>query len=116
MPRILPISDVNGHGGYLEGARALPSKAQTSLSHLKIYNGPFSGESIWKIFLRSFPFVLSPVVGHVLFGVKYSLDNGALMYLIDVVRVPRILHANNTAQYVPRFLSPVFVAWPQANN
>ena len=86
------------------------------LSQLKIYNGTFSGESIWKIFMRSFPFVLSPVVGHVLFGVKYSLDNGALMYLIDVVRVPRILHANNTAQYVPRFLSPVFVAWPQANN
>ncbi|KAI1784320.1 MFS general substrate transporter [Ganoderma leucocontextum] len=33
----------------------------TFLRQLKIYNGTFSDESVWKIFLRPFPFVLSPV-------------------------------------------------------
>ncbi|KAM5538357.1 hypothetical protein V8D89_007959 [Ganoderma adspersum] len=31
------------------------------LSHLKIYNGTFSDESVWRIFFELFPFVLSPV-------------------------------------------------------
>ena len=29
---------------------------------LKVYNGTFSDESLWKIFLRPYPFILSPVV------------------------------------------------------
>ena len=43
---------------------ALPqaTKLPTFLSQVKIYNGTFSDESMWKIFLRPFSFILSPVV------------------------------------------------------
>ena len=34
----------------------------TFVSHLKVYNGTYSEQSVWKIFLRPLPFVLSPVV------------------------------------------------------
>ncbi|KAM5535242.1 hypothetical protein V8D89_011048 [Ganoderma adspersum] len=37
------------------------SNPPTCLSQLKIYNGTFSDESIWRIFLQPFPFILSPV-------------------------------------------------------
>ncbi|KAI1791956.1 major facilitator superfamily domain-containing protein, partial [Ganoderma leucocontextum] len=37
------------------------SNLPTFLSQLKIYHGTFSDESVWKIFLRPFPFILSPV-------------------------------------------------------
>nr|VWO95044.1 Cercosporin MFS transporter CTB4 (Cercosporin toxin biosynthesis cluster protein 4) [Ganoderma boninense] len=36
-------------------------KPPSFLSHLKIYNGTFSDESLWRIFVRPFPFLLSPV-------------------------------------------------------
>ena len=32
------------------------------VSTLKIWNGTFTDESLWKIFLRPIPFLLSPVV------------------------------------------------------
>ncbi|KAM5540669.1 hypothetical protein V8D89_005700 [Ganoderma adspersum] len=35
------------------------AKPPSFLSHLKIYNGIFSDESLWKIFVRPFPFLLS---------------------------------------------------------
>jgi len=38
-------------------------KKPSYLSQLKIWHGTFSDESIVKIFLRPFPFLLSPVVG-----------------------------------------------------
>ena len=38
------------------------SNTPTFFSHLKIYNGTFSDESIWRIFLEPFPFLLSPLV------------------------------------------------------
>lgn len=43
--------------------RSAPSPSPPSfLSSLKVYNGTFSDESVWKTFLRPFPFLLSPVV------------------------------------------------------
>lgn len=43
--------------------RNVPSaKPPTFLSQLKIYNGTFTDDSVWKIFFRPLPFVLSPVV------------------------------------------------------
>ncbi|PIL27048.1 MFS general substrate transporter [Ganoderma sinense ZZ0214-1] len=43
------------------GRNASLPKPPSFLSHLKIYNGTFSDESLWKIFVRPFPFLLSPV-------------------------------------------------------
>ena len=37
---------------------------KTYVSQLKIWNGTYSQSNILKIFLRPFPFLLSPVVGH----------------------------------------------------
>ena len=34
----------------------------TFISQLKVYNGTYSEQNVWKIFLRPLPFVLSPVV------------------------------------------------------
>ncbi|KAM5535243.1 hypothetical protein V8D89_011049 [Ganoderma adspersum] len=64
--QMLGISDVEIRDGNHEGAP--PSNALTFLSQLKIYNGTFSVESVWKIFLRSFPFILSPVTWFVFVG------------------------------------------------
>ena len=36
--------------------------APSLFSQLKVYNGTFSGESLWKIFIRPFVLILSPVV------------------------------------------------------
>ena len=44
---------------------ALSPNQPSFLSQLKVYNGTFCEESVWKIFLRPFPFLLSPVVRHV---------------------------------------------------
>ena len=38
------------------------SARQSFISTLRIWNGTFTDESIWTIFLRPFPFLLSPVV------------------------------------------------------
>ena len=37
---------------------------QSYISSLRVWNGTFTDESIWTIFLRPFPFLLSPVVRH----------------------------------------------------
>ena len=43
------------------------------LSQLKIYNGTFSEESMWSLFLRPFPFILSPVVCiHIISTIPWS--------------------------------------------
>nr|VWO94013.1 Multidrug transporter TPO1_2 (Clotrimazole exporter TPO1_2) (Drug:H(+) antiporter TPO1_2) (DHA TPO1_2) [Ganoderma boninense] len=39
----------------------LASDKATFRSHLKIYNGTFCDETVWRIFLRPFPLLLSPV-------------------------------------------------------
>ena len=44
------------------GSDSRPSKEPTFVSQLKVYSGTFSEESLWKIFLQPFPFILSPVV------------------------------------------------------
>ena len=41
---------------------AWSSYLPTFFSRLRIFNGTFSDESLWKIFLRPFPFILSPMV------------------------------------------------------
>ena len=47
------------------------SSARTYVSQLRIWNGTYSQDGILRIFLRPFPFVLSPVVGHLrLFFIK----------------------------------------------
>ena len=45
----------------VEGASQSP-EAPSYLSSLKVWHGAFTDESIFKIFLRPFPFLLSPVV------------------------------------------------------
>ena len=47
----------------------------THLSHLKIYNGTYSDESIWRLFLQPFPFLLSPVVRKHLITIVRTLRN-----------------------------------------
>ena len=42
--------------------RVSQPRPPTYVSQLKIWHGTFTDESIWKIFLRPFPFLLSPVV------------------------------------------------------
>lgn len=37
-------------------------RATFTLSQLKVYNGTFSNESLWTLFLQQFPLILSPVV------------------------------------------------------
>ncbi|PIL31058.1 MFS general substrate transporter [Ganoderma sinense ZZ0214-1] len=44
-----------------KGPRAPPSRSFSALSYLKIYNGTFSDESVWKLFLGLFSLILSPV-------------------------------------------------------
>ena len=39
-------------------------KSKTYVSQLRIWNGMYSQDNILKIFLRPFPFIFSPVVGH----------------------------------------------------
>ncbi|PIL28608.1 MFS general substrate transporter [Ganoderma sinense ZZ0214-1] len=53
------------------GFTGSPSKLPTFLSQFKIYNGTFSDETIWRIFLRPFPFLLSPVTWFAFIG--YSM-------------------------------------------
>ena len=43
--------------------RPIPS-SRTYVSQLRIWNGIYSEANILKIFLRPFPFLLSPVVSH----------------------------------------------------
>ena len=43
--------------------KLIPS-SNTYVSQLRIWNGIYSEANILKIFLRPFPFLLSPVVGH----------------------------------------------------
>lgn len=47
-----------------EIASVVPNALTTSsyISQLKIWNGSFSDEPLWRIFLKPFPFILSPVV------------------------------------------------------
>ncbi len=74
----------------------------TFLSQLKIYNGTFTDESVWKIFLRPFPLILSPVVrtayGH--FLVRHYLIL-FWCHLTDVVHLPGLRDANGVAECVP---------------
>ncbi|PIL31132.1 MFS general substrate transporter [Ganoderma sinense ZZ0214-1] len=46
---------------HVDRASVLPAKPPPFLSQLRIYNGTFSDENLWKIFMRPFPLVLSPV-------------------------------------------------------
>ena len=39
-----------------------PSRKRPTFGQLKVYNGMSSGENVWNIFLRPFPFVPSSVV------------------------------------------------------
>ena len=39
-------------------------RSKSYVSQLRIWNGTYSEDNILKIFLRPFPFLLSPVVGH----------------------------------------------------
>ncbi|KAM5538339.1 hypothetical protein V8D89_007941 [Ganoderma adspersum] len=57
-PRTSAESDVEIRN---TGPCVSPPNAPSFLSQLKVYNGTFSNESVWKIFLRPLPFMLSPV-------------------------------------------------------
>ncbi len=56
LEKVAAASDV-------ESVDASPQPTMPSyLSQLRIWNGTFTDVSMWKIFLRPFPFLLSPVV------------------------------------------------------
>ena len=64
------------------------------LSTLKLWHGTFTDESIWKIFLRPFPFLLSPVVCPIqLVDKNVKLTSP----VIDVVPVPDTRIADRVA-------------------
>ena len=46
---------------YLDHNAFYP-KPPSFFRQFKVYNGTFSGDSLWKIFLRPYQFILSPVV------------------------------------------------------
>ena len=60
---------------------ALSPKPPSFLSQLKIYNGTFSDESVWKIFFRPIPFILSPVV-------RTACDQFLVPHYLNPVMVP----------------------------
>ena len=55
------MSEVETHD-FDHDALPTSSTPPTFSSQLRIYNGTFSEESLWRISLRPFPFLLSPVV------------------------------------------------------
>ena len=59
MEKEVPVAEVESVGRISPAHPAPPSYIST----LRIWNGTFTDESIWTIFLRPFPFLLSPVVG-----------------------------------------------------
>ncbi|KAI1791982.1 major facilitator superfamily domain-containing protein [Ganoderma leucocontextum] len=61
MPRTSAMSDVSDAEIRKVNPNAPSPNPPTFLSQLRIYNGTFSDESVRKIFLRPFPFLLSPV-------------------------------------------------------
>ena len=71
---------------------------KTYVSQLKIWNGIYSQTNVLKIFLRPFPFLLSPVVS-LLFLLK-TLKSELHAFLKDLVRVLRAWNANRVVQWV----------------
>ena len=69
---------------------------KTYVSQLKIWNGIYSQTNVLKIFLRPFPFLLSPVVS-LLFLLK-PLKSKLHALLIDLVRVRRVWNANRVVE------------------
>ena len=67
MNRVESISTTNDpEEGGLED-KSLPSierPVATYVSQLRIWNGVYSQANVFKIFLRPFPFLISPVVSH----------------------------------------------------
>ena len=63
--------------------KPIPSQ-KTYVSQLRIWNGIYSKDNIFKIFLRPFPFLLSPVVGH-LSSLKTYKNLSRIPLLIDLV-------------------------------
>ena len=82
------------------------AKPPTFLSQLKIYNGTFTDDSVWKIFFRPLPFVLSPVVRSTACD---DFPRTALpkchfgTHPTDVVRLPGLFDANSVVECAPRF-------------
>ena len=65
---------------------------KTYVSQLKVWNGIYSQSNLLKIFLRPFPFLLSPVVGHLLL-LKF-LKSELFTLLIDLVCVLCVWNAD----------------------
>ncbi len=76
------------------------STLPSSSSRLKIYNGTFSDESVWKISLRPFPFLLSPVVRkHIpILPIACTLPFIIFVYLADLVHVCHLFDADGVAE------------------
>lgn len=65
------------------------------VSQLKIWSGTYSNVSLFKIFLRPFPFLLSPVAS----GSRSSKYLETLIsYLADMVHISRSWNADGLAQ------------------
>ena len=80
------------------------------LSQLKIYNGTFSEESMWSLFLRPFPFILSPVVCiHIISLVSWSpthqlIASGPMLqtwFVLICVVVPNVCFGTFLASFSP---------------
>ena len=75
----------------IDSSRAPPQTTGPSfLSQLKVYNGTFSDESVWKIFLRSFPFVFSPVV---------RTTRGPMQSILRSVLIPGAAHPRRGSSF-----------------
>ena len=85
------------------------------LSQLKVYNGTFSRESIWKIFLRPLPFMLSPVVRTTIAysqcSEAYDNDKLTAERVIDMVHISQHVDAICVAEYVSTFSVSFFTGY-----
>ncbi len=70
------------------------------VSQLKIWNGSFSNQSFFKIFLRPIPLLFSPVVCA---DLAVTLVR-CLNHFVDSLRLPGSWDANRVAEYDPNIL------------
>ena len=101
-PRTSAMSEVETHD-FDHDALPTSSTPPTFPSQLRIYNGTFSEESLWRIFLRPFPFLLSPVVRVHIPRIVSASRLIVFARLADMVYVPYVFAADGVVEYVSRY-------------
>ena len=82
---------------------ALPSSRVPFLSQLKVYNGIFSHESLWRLFLRPFPLLLSPAVSICTRRLQHCLFFSA--YLVDMAHGYGKFSSGSAHKYILLFIA-----------